>query len=61
MLGQCTALSHLDLSDNYTGNAGTESLAEVLAQCAALAHLNHSVNKIGAVGAKRLAEVLGLI
>jgi len=39
VLGQCTALAHLNLRKNKIGSAGAESLAGVLAQCASLAHL----------------------
>jgi Ran GTPase-activating protein (RanGAP) involved in mRNA processing and transport len=57
VLGQCTALAHLDLSGNII-RAGAESLAGVLGQCAALAHLNLSYNGIEAAGAERLAGAL---
>jgi Ran GTPase-activating protein (RanGAP) involved in mRNA processing and transport len=58
VLAQCTALVHLDLSDNEMGAAGAASLAGVLAHCPALAHLNLSGNSFGAAGAERLAGVL---
>ena len=55
MLGQCTALAHLNLSNNLMtaiGAVGAERLAvlTVLAQCTALTRLNLSNNYIGAVG-----------
>jgi hypothetical protein len=54
VLGQCTALAHLDLSFNEIGDAGAESLAGVLAQCPALAYLDLQDNDIGTVGEGRL-------
>jgi Ran GTPase-activating protein (RanGAP) involved in mRNA processing and transport len=59
VLGQCTALAHLNLGDNQIGPAGAESLAGVLGQCTALDHLNLSTNDIGEAGAESLSEVLG--
>jgi hypothetical protein len=59
VLTQCTALDHLDLSNNQLGSAGAICLAGVLGQCTALSHLNLSNNYIGVAGAKSLAGVLG--
>jgi Ran GTPase-activating protein (RanGAP) involved in mRNA processing and transport len=59
VLGQCAALTHLDLSDNVIEDAGAASLAEVPGMCAALAHLNLSQNEIEDAGAERLAGVMG--
>jgi hypothetical protein len=44
VLGQCTALTHLDLSYNWICKSpgAEERLAGVLAQCPALVHLNQS-------------------
>jgi hypothetical protein len=59
VLGQCAALAHLNLSNNFIYNeAGAECVAGVLAQCAALAHLDLSCNEICNAGAERLASVL---
>jgi hypothetical protein len=46
VLGQCTALAHLDLSWNEIETGGAESLAGVLGQCAALAHLDLSYDSL---------------
>ena len=59
VLVQCTALAHLDLSENQIRSAGAHSLAGVLAQCRALAHLNLRHNQIGDNGAEFLVGVLG--
>ncbi len=40
VLGQCPALTHLDLNGNGIEVAGAESLAGVIVQCAALTFLN---------------------
>ncbi len=40
MLTQCPALAHLNLSGNQIGDAGADSLAEVLGQYASLTHLD---------------------
>ena len=54
VLGQCAALAHLDLADNYIGADGAGRLAGVLGQCGALAHLDLTCNYIGAFGASEL-------
>jgi hypothetical protein len=54
VLAQCTALSHLDLSDNQIGPGGAGKLAGVLGQCPALELLDLSYNSIGSVGNRRL-------
>ena len=58
VLGQCTALAHLNLRINEIGPAGAQSLAGVLGQCAELAHLDLCQNSIGPDGAESLAGVL---
>jgi len=55
----CSALAHLNLSENRIELAGAESLAGVLPQCAALAHLDLEYNSIGPDGAESLAAGLG--
>ncbi len=55
MLGQCSAMTHVHLRNNWIGKAGAKSLAGVLAQCTALAHLDlREHNDIGNVGGGRL-------
>jgi hypothetical protein len=54
VLAHCTALAHLDLSNNEIRDAGAERPAGVLGQCPALAHLNLHYNDIGTVGEGRL-------
>ena len=56
MLGQCPALAHLNLRNNWIGEDGVGKLAEVLPRCPALAYLNLEYNGIGDAGAKRLIE-----
>ena len=48
VLGQCTALTHLDLSYNWICKSpgAEERLAGVLVQCPGLVHLNLSDNVI---------------
>ncbi len=59
VLGQCTDLSHLDLSHNFRGESSTaESLTGVLDHCSTLVYLNLSGNKVKAVGAQTFAGVL---
>eukprot|EP00961_Rhodomonas_salina_P094463 1271169-Rhodomonas_salina.1 len=59
LLGECKALTHLDLNDNDIGKRGAGRLAGVLGKCKALTHLDLSRNLIRAEGAGRLAGVLG--
>jgi len=54
VLGHCTALTDLNLSNNQIGSAGAESLAGVLWLCPALANLNLTNNGIGPVEAHRI-------
>lgn len=44
MLGQCTALAHLELSCKEIGAGRAESLEGVLPQCRELVHINLSDN-----------------
>ena len=60
MLGQCTALTHLNLSYNWISAAGAERLSGLLTQCTVLAHLDLSSNyNFGDDGAERLTGELG--
>lgn len=54
----CTALTHLNLSNNLILEEGAERLAGVLGGCKTVAHLSLSMNGIGAEGAGRLAQML---
>jgi hypothetical protein len=53
VLGQCSALAHLDLGDNDIRD-GAGGIVNVLEQCRALVHLDLSYNELG-------AEVLGRV
>jgi hypothetical protein len=46
LLAQCVALAHVDVSYNYLGTGGTDSLAGVLAQCPGLSILNLRGNQM---------------
>lgn len=59
MLGECKALTCLDLGGNYVADEGAGRLAEVLGECHALAHLVLGSNDICDEGVRRLAGVLG--
>jgi len=58
MLGQCRALTHLNLGYNWIRKGRVECLAGVLGQCTVLASLNLRCNGIRN-GTERLAGVLG--
>jgi hypothetical protein len=61
VLGQCTALTHLNLWANNIGDAGIESIVGVLPQCAALVSLDLGDNEGEGLqngGVARLARVL---
>ena len=47
-MGECKALSHLDLSGNGIEAEGAGRLAGALGECKALSHLDLSQNRIGA-------------
>eukprot|EP00961_Rhodomonas_salina_P075329 1010943-Rhodomonas_salina.1 len=61
VLGQCTALVHLNLSGNAIGNEGPTRLAadSEMAECKALVHLDLAANKIGQKGGESPARLLG--
>jgi len=59
VLGQCTALTHLDLNNNGISESGTDFLAGVLTQGPALTHHLLDNNWIGHGGTAILAGVLG--
>ena len=51
---ECSALRHLDLSDNRIGENGAARIAGVLTQCSALVCLNLSENDIADEGEEML-------
>ena len=62
MLPQMSALTKLNLENNYVGFGGLETLgrlAAVLPKMSALTQLNLAYNYVGISGAERLAGVLG--
>jgi hypothetical protein len=56
VLAQCSALVHLDLSENQLGPDGAESLAGVLGQCPALAHLDLQAAEYYEIGYKKIGS-----
>ena len=59
VLGQCSALTVLNLQHRMIGAEGVGSLAGLLGQCSSLTKLNLAGNGIGDEGAGMLAGVLG--
>jgi Ran GTPase-activating protein (RanGAP) involved in mRNA processing and transport len=58
VLGNFTALVHLDLSGNVLGAEGAQSLLGVLVHSTTLAHLDLSFNEMGSEGAESLMMLL---
>ena len=58
MLGQCSSLAELDLSENDIGSEGAGSLAGVLGQCSSLAELHLYGNRIDDHGIAMLRACL---
>jgi hypothetical protein len=56
VLGQCIALTHLDLCGKDIERDGAGSLAEVLGQSTAMTHLDLSHNVIDETGSESLSE-----
>ena len=57
-LGQCSALTKLDLAKNDIGDEGARALAGLLRQCSSLVKLKLEDNCIGHDGKKSLAGIL---